>query len=182
MLKYKIPFDKKLFIEQTKLTLPYVYKDEYNKVRDSGIIAISLFSIGIIILLFGSELSTLFFAVGIFVVYDIHNKYENYNRLKDGHKRALREYLEDSEFTSFAIFEFRNDCLRFSNDYLSTWIKWDDFETYKIKKSHLLLIQKDKDQEVFVISESEVNEMEFQKIKNFIKERIEKTTYNNTYK
>jgi len=172
LLKYKIPFNKELFIKQTKLTLPYIYSKQYRKVKESAIFSISIISIGIIILSLGSELSTLFFVISVFGFYSLYINDENYKRIKNNHIRVVKEYLDKTIITSVGFFEFRDDCLRFSNDYLCTWIYWGEFESYKIKKSNLLLIQKEIKDEVLVIAESEVNKSEFLKIINFVQSKV----------
>lgn len=171
-MKYKIPFDEKLFIEQSRLTLPYVYINEYRKVRESIVIFIICFILGLAIIIGGSELGFLFFSIGIFSVYDFYWKNENYKNIKNNHIKFLREYHVDYGINSFGVFEFRHDCLRFTTDFLCSWVNWEDFKTYKVIKSNLILIQKEHYQDVFVIGESEVNEVEFKKILDFIKVKI----------
>ena len=155
MLKYKIPFNKELFIKQTKLTLPYIYSKQYRKVKESAIFSISIF-----------------FVISVFGFYSLYINDENYKRIKNNHIRVVKEYLDKTIITSVGFFEFRDDCLRFSNDYLCTWIYWGEFESYKIKKSNLLLIQKEIKDEVLVIAESEVNKSEFLKIINFVQSKV----------
>ncbi len=173
MLKYKIPFDKSIYIEQTILTLPYVYFKEQKKIKESAILAISFFLLGLVILLGGSDLSTLFFCIAIFVVFDLYVKHENFKTLKDAHIRNLKILLNENDIVSFGIFEFRDDCLRFSNDFYCTWIKWEDFKKYKVTKSNLLLIQKKNREDVLVIGKSEVNNTEFQKILSFVEKKMD---------
>jgi hypothetical protein len=172
LLKYKIPLNENLFIEQTKLTFPYVYFLEHKKLKESKIITFLLFSIGIVIQFFGSDISTLFFAFGIFQFFNFYSKNENYKEKTNNHLRVIKTVFKENEQTAFGLFHFNEDQLRYSNELCSTWIKWDDFESYKIIKSHLLLFQKDYLNEIFVISESEVNEIEFQRIIAFIEEKI----------
>jgi len=172
LLKYKIPFDNNLFVEQTKLTLPYVYSDVFSRMKDSRLVAIILFSTGFIILIAGSELSTLFFAIGVFAIYSTYLRHENYVSLKNDHLRILRKFAETNKSITFGIFEFRDDCLRVSNDFSCTWISWIEIKKYKISNQNLLLIPKNNKYEIFVLSEYEVGKEEFEQILDFIKKRI----------
>lgn len=172
MLKYKISFDKKVFIDQVKLILPYIYPKAKKKVQDASIFTISMLAIGIIILFIGSEVSTLFFAIGIFGVFDLYFKYEKFKNIKDGHIRAVKAYIEKENFHSDGSFDFRDDCVRFSNDFICTWINWNDFEKFAIKKSNLLLVPKINKEDVLVIGEKEITSDEFNKVLKFVKSKI----------
>lgn len=172
MLKYKIPFDEKIYIEQTILTLPYIYSVEYKKIKEASIIAILFFVVGLLILIGDSDLSTLFFCIAIFVVFDLYVKNENYKRLKDSHIRNLKQLLSENELTSFGIFEFTDDFLRFSNDFMCAFINWKDISNYKIKKNNLLIIPKKHPEETYVIGKAEVNKRDFEKILSFVKEKV----------
>lgn len=171
-MKYTIPFDKRLYIKQTKLTLPYIYSNERKEIKNLTIFNVLIFAIGIIILFFGSELSTLFFIVGIFGIFNLYSKQENYKRLKDTYIRNTKENIENSEVISSGTFEFKKDCLRFSTDYVCSWVNWKDLKEYKIKESNLLLIHRKIDNEVYIIGESEVTKPEFQEILKFVKGKV----------
>ncbi|MEW7292859.1 hypothetical protein [Aquimarina sp. 2304DJ70-9] len=171
-MKYQIPFDEKLYIEQTKLTFPYIFPKEYKKMKESLIISCICFILGLSILIGGSELSTLFFVIGIFAIFDLYFKNEKYTGLKNDYTRNLKSLFKENEVTTTGIFELNDHCLRYSNDYLCNWTNWEDFQKYKIVKSNLLLIQKENYGEVFVIGKSEVGEEDFQNILNFVHEKI----------
>ncbi len=173
-MKNKIPFDKHLYIEQTRLTFPYIFHEEYKKMKESAIIACVFFIIGFSILIAGSELSTLFFIVGIYAVFDLYYKNERYVGLKNDYTRNLKKLLEENELTKMGTFELNDNCLRYSNDYLCNWTNWEDFLKFKIIKSNLVLIKKENCEETYVIGESEVGVVEFQNILNFVKEKIKK--------
>ena len=97
---------------------------------------------------------------------------ETYTELKNSYIRSLRDFLDRNEVTTSGIFDFREDCLRLSNDYLCTWIYWEDFYKYKIVKSNLLLFPKEISQKILVIGKSEVGKKDFQNILDFVKEKI----------
>ncbi|WP_158974977.1 hypothetical protein [Cellulophaga sp. L1A9] len=136
--------------------MPYIYSIEYKKIKNTAIFTLSFLSAGIIILHFGSELNTLFFTVGIFRIFILNKKI-----IKNRHIRATRELTENGEIISFGIFKLANNCLRFSNDYSCTWLFWKDFKKYKVKNANLLLVPKLFKEDIFVISESEVDKNDF---------------------
>ncbi|TYA71786.1 hypothetical protein [Seonamhaeicola marinus] len=176
MFKYKIPFNKNLYVEQTILSLPYIYHFQRKQIKETTIAIIILISLGIIILFFGSDVSILFFCVAIFLIFDLYTKSENLRSSKDQYIRMLRDYLNDSESqnisSSYGIFEFCHDSLRLSDEFSCTWYYWSDFRKYKVSKSNLLLILKECPENVLVIGESEVSKIEFQKILKFIETKI----------
>ena len=173
MLKYIIPFDEKLFVEQTILTLPYLYPDEVKKIKHSKFFTLLMFGIGGVILMTGSELSTLFFAIGIFGIFDLYWRQERYRNLKDDHIRVIRSFAQSENGITNGIFEFNDICVRFSNDFLCTWINWDDFENYRIKKSNLILIPIESKKDIMVLGESEISIVEFERVVDFVKSKLD---------
>ncbi|HPF12357.1 MAG TPA: hypothetical protein PKW08_13065 [Flavobacteriaceae bacterium] len=172
MLKYQIPFDKELFVKQFRKASIYYLKAEYNRVKRSAFNTLALLILGFIILLMGSELSTLFFVMGIFSMFLLYHKNENYRQTKSDFMRMVREYAEEIDPQTPGIFEFRDDCLRFSNNLICTWMKWGEFKKYKVHELDLIFIPKNIKDQVFVINECEVGKTEFQRIRAFVKNKI----------
>lgn len=170
-MKFKIPFDEQLFLKQTKLTLPYIYSDQYKEISLLTKIVYALFTIGIIIQLAGSDVATIFFFIGIFLIFILYSKKENYKEIKINHIRTLKELLIDSP-NSYGIFEFNEDRLLLSTEFLCSWFYWSDFKKFKIIKSNLLLFEKDYSNNILVISKCELNNGEFEEIIDFIQKKI----------
>lgn len=134
--------------------------------------SVIFFSTGMLLFAFGQELGALLISIAFFGVLNLYFKQENYKRIKDSHIRFIKKKIH--EFETYGEFEFKNDCLRYSNEYYCTWVNWHHFKTFKIKKSNLILIDKRDKENIFMIGESEVNPKEFQKILNFVKLKIPK--------
>ena len=170
-MKFKIPFDEQLFLKQTKLTLPYVYADQYKRIKLLTKIVYALFSIGIIIQIAGSDVATIFFFIGILLFFILYSKSENYRETKINHIRNLKNILLYSPSSS-GVFEFKEDRLILSTDFLCSWFYWSDFKKFKIIKSNLLLFEKDYSNNILVISKCELNNGEFEEIIDFIQKKI----------
>ena len=140
--------------------------------KESFILTISLMLVGTLILLTGSELSTLFFVIGIFTTFNLYFRYENYTGMKNDHMRNTRDFLKDFELEYYGVFEFRDDCIRYIGESYCKWVNWIDFKEYKIKDSNLILIQKNFQEQVLVIGESEIGKTEFQKVIRFVDSKI----------
>ncbi|APZ47858.1 hypothetical protein BW723_16845 [Polaribacter reichenbachii] len=170
-MKFKIPFDDKLFLEQTKLTIPFIYANQYKKIKELRLSVSILFGIGIIIQITGSDVSTLFFFLGILLFFVLYSKIENYKELKTNYIRSIKELLFYTPNT-FGIFEFNEDRLLLSTDHLCSWYYWSDFSEFKIVKSSLLLFEKECSYNILVISKCELNTGEFERIINFVQKKI----------
>ena len=86
--------------------------------------------------------------------------------------RILREYLIDLPTGSSGLFEFREDCFRFSNEFVCSWINWMELEKFDIDGQDLLLIPKNLEDQIFVINESEVGTTDFKRIIDYINNKV----------
>ncbi len=172
MILLDLPFNQGLFLRQTKLTFRYIYEEEYLKTRRSLIFTVVFIVIGMILLSFESELSTLFFAIAVYGLFMIHNSREPFQRLKDNHMREIRKLLSSSEINFSATLNLTDKALRVQYENLCSFNYWSDFEQLKIKKGHLLLIPLENKKNTIVISEAEVTSITFEELYSFLREKI----------
>lgn len=173
MITLELPFNQELYLQQTKITFRYVYEKDYLKIRRSVIFTTVSILIGIILLLFRSELSTLFFAIAVYGIMIIHGRQEHYQRLKDGHLREIRKLLTLPEFEFSASLILTEKALRVHYENHCSFTYWSDFEELKRKKEHLILIPMENKENTMVISKSEVTSISFDKLYSFLREKIE---------
>ena len=119
-------------------------------------------------------LATIFIFLGL---YAINGKYKEY-------KKIYFQYLPNdkaNDILNHASFEFTHDYLNFRIRKVSQKINWTDILNYKlINTKHIVLFNKESEKNL-IISETEMDKSDFKKVVEFIKEKVEKTTYNNVY-
>ncbi|ARN77258.1 hypothetical protein BST97_04270 [Nonlabens spongiae] len=133
MITLELPFNQELYLQQTKITFRYVYEKDFLKIRRSVIFTTVFILIGIILLFFGNELSTLFFAIAVYGLIMIHVHQESYQRLKDGHLREIRKLLSSPELNLSASLILTEKALRVHYENHCSFTYCSDFEELKRK-------------------------------------------------
>ncbi|EWH10944.1 hypothetical protein KLA_16085 [Cellulophaga geojensis KL-A] len=112
------------------------------------------------------------------MLYWINDKYKEY-------KKVYFKYLPKEkalEMLHYGSFKFTNDCLIYSNKNILQEINWTEILSYNLIDSvHIILLGRNDKEHNFIISETEMDKSDFQKVLEFIKERVKKTTYNTVY-
>ena len=113
-----------------------------------------------------------------FGLYFLNGKYKEY-------EKTYFEYLPKekvSEMLKHGSFEFTNEKLIYRSKNFCEKINWTELLSYSLVGSkHIVLFRKNKTGNNLIISETEMDKSDFKKVVEFIKERVEKTTYNNVY-
>ena len=173
-MKYIIPFDPNIFIEQTQLILPYILYKQRDEVKKALGVVIIFIVLGIVFLLADHELNALFFSVSIFCVFNLYFKNEKYRDFKFEYLRQLRNEIERTDPLFDGIFEFRDECVRISNNNSCTWNNWNSYKGYKIVKSNLILFHKTEPNRIIVIDKAEVGANNFMQILEFVQGKLGK--------
>lgn len=85
----------------------------------------------------------------------------------------IKAYIaEENKIPKYGVFEFKEDCLVFLDDFSETTTDWGDFQEYKIVKSNLLMMRNKEQGDIMVIGKSEIGESEFKKVISFVKRKI----------
>lgn len=172
-MKYKIPFDLELFYRQTEITLPYVFSKAYAKRKEIIIWSIVFLVLGISILIGGNNIGALFLAFSAIACFNLFWNNDKYVELQNDYMSRLKAYFEkENKIPEYGVFEFKEDCLIFADNFSQTETKWEKFQEYKIVKSSLLLMRNSEQGDIMVIGKSEVGETEFNKITTFVKRKL----------
>jgi hypothetical protein len=172
-LKYKIPFNRELFYQQTEITLPYVFSDAFFRRKEAIIWSIIFLLLGISILISNRSFGALFLAFSAIAFYNLYWKNDKYKELKNDYMSRLKAHMnKENKIPKHGVFEFKEDSLVFSDDYSETITEWRNFQEYKIVKSNLLLMRNKEQGDIMVIGESEIGKLEFQKVISFVKRKF----------
>lgn len=171
-MKYKIPFEEKLHLKQTKITLPYIFEEAYYKVVEMSILFVVFFILGVILLIFEIELGSLLLGISAITGFGLYWRNDRYKELKNDYMSRLNDYLKKNKVSSYGIFEFNDTDLTFIDENSTTVTKWEDFQQYKVVKSNLLMMRKKELGDILVVGKSEVKEGEFEKIVSFVKGKM----------
>ena len=172
-MRYKIPFDLELYYKQTEITLPFVFSKAYAKRKEIIIWSIVFLVLGISILIGGNNIGALFLVFSAIAGSNLFWNNDKYIELKNDYMTRLKEYLEEeNKIPEYGVFELKEDCLIFIDNFSTTETKWEDFQEYKIVKSSLLLMRNSEQGDIMVIGESEIGELDFQKVTTFVKRKI----------
>lgn len=172
-MKFDIPFNSEIYLSQTQLIIPLVYKDYLKSVRESIIVGLISIILGVFIIIGKSNLGNVFIILGIGFLIKSLTKFNLYNKLKKTHLKLTKESLlkNESEFGN-GVFEFTSQSLKYSTKSEIRDINWNEFEGFKIVKSNLLLILNQKNGEIVAIGKKEIGNEYFKKIVDFIKLKL----------
>jgi hypothetical protein len=112
------------------------------------------------------------------MLYWINDKYREY-------KKIYFKYLPKEKalkMLHYGSFQFTDDCLIYRNKNIIQKINWTELLSYNLIDSvHIVLLRRNENEHNLIISETEMDKSDFQKVIGFIKERVKKTTYNTVY-
>jgi hypothetical protein len=172
-LKFKIPFDKKTYLNQVKLLIPIVYSDLKRRITSALIFGITLLILGLAMVFSGTNLGFVFIITGVILLINSYLNTKKYKTNRETYlnlvEQNLIEKLTDYEY---GIFEFNDDNLTFSNKTQNRIFKWTEFQDYKIIERNLFLVLDKYKGEIYVIGEKEINNTNFKKVIEFVKSRI----------
>jgi hypothetical protein len=172
-LKFEIPFNSDIYLNQTELIIRYIYKSYLKDARESLFVGLISILIGISIIIGKSFLGIVFVLLGIFYTLKSYPKFQIYNKLvSTSLKKESESFAKVESDFSNGIFEFRADSLKFYDNNISRDIKWIDFKGFKLIKSNLLLILEPDKGDIMIIGESEVGIDNFKKIVEFVKHKL----------
>ncbi|WP_298903440.1 hypothetical protein [uncultured Psychroserpens sp.] len=123
------------------------------------------------LLLLGAVLSFFWF-------YMLNGTYKTY-------KKVYLEYLpanKVSEMLHFGSFKFTDESLIYESKRNHQDINWTDILNYKVVNSiHIVMFRKNKDEHNLIISETQMDASDFQKVLGFLKEKVKKRPYDSVF-
>ena len=172
-MKFEIPFNKEIYLNQIKLIIPLTYSDYYKKVKESLIVGLISIGLGIFIIMGKSSLGYLFITLGIVSSINSYIKFKEYRNLKKIHLTIIEEKLSETSISlENGIIEFNEVYLTYIDKTQSRQLNWAEFDGYKIIKSNLLLVLDQKKGDIMVIGEDEIGSENFKKIIEFVKTKL----------
>ncbi len=106
------------------------------------------------------------------------------NKRYKAYREIYLEYIPDhnvNDMLHHGSFECTNAYLNYKNKKVNQKIHWTEISSYKlIKSQHIVLFHKDAKKNS-IISETEMDALDFKVVIDFIKQRVKKTTYNRPY-
>ncbi|WP_299626830.1 hypothetical protein [uncultured Tenacibaculum sp.] len=131
-MKFEIPFNSDIYLNQTKLIIPLIYKPYLKDVRESLIVGIISTLIGISIIIGKSYLGIVFIVMGVFYLVKAYPKFELYKKLKSTYFEKIKEKVAEVESDfGIGIFEFKDDSIGYADKNITRDIKWTEFKEYK---------------------------------------------------
>ncbi|MGB3607170.1 hypothetical protein [Psychroserpens sp.] len=172
-MKFDIPFKSEIYLNQTQLIIPMIYRHYFKDARESLIVGLISTSLGISIIIGKSYLGIVFIALGTWFIIKSYPKFKLYNTLKKTHLKLTKEKLSESE-SDFGngIFEFTENSLKYIDKLQTRDIEWTEFKDFKIVESNLLLILDQEKGDIMAIGENEIGIENFVKIIDFVKTKL----------
>lgn len=175
-MKFKIPFDKKIYDEQMKLQFDNVWSKGFNKNKSVLYMAIPTFIVGVLVVYGNGNVGYIFIVLGLFYFYKYYEFYQLYNKNK---KRYFSESealsIEQSEIQDISVFEFNDKYLRYKCFKCDFKLDWSLFTDYEIINDNVFIKTKDINH-VYIVGKNEVGTSEFNEIIEFLKIKIKKTS------
>ena len=172
-MKFEIPFKSDIFLDQTELIIPLIYKAYLKDARESLIVGLTSTLIGVSIIIGKSYLGIVFIVLGVFFIIKSYPKFKLYNNLKINHLKKTKEKVTEME-SNFGngIFEFKEESIKYVDKNTKRDIKWTDFKGFKVKESNLLMILEPDKGDIMIIGKNEVGGENFEKIIEFVKTKL----------
>ncbi|MFD1014642.1 hypothetical protein [Winogradskyella rapida] len=172
-MKFEIPFNSDIYLNQTELIIPFIYKPYLKDARESLIVGLTSTLIGISIIIGKSNLGFVFILMGIFYIIKAYPKFQLYNKLKSTYFEKIKEKVVEVESNyGNGIFEFKDDSIEYADKNITRDIKWTEFKGFKVMKSNLLMILEPDKGDIMIIGENEVGSQNFQRIVEFVKHKL----------
>ena len=172
-MKFIIPFDEKIFLNQTEISIPYVFSDSLKKVKQSLFVSLISTLMGVILLVNKSSLGYFFIVSGFSFLINSYFKYDLYKNLKIKYLEITKQKLiENKGVIKEGIFNITKDYLNYSDVKSNRKIKWSEFNGYKITKDNLLLFIEPLDGDIMVISKSEIGKNQFKQLIELTKQNL----------
>ncbi|QNK78197.1 hypothetical protein H7F37_03700 [Winogradskyella sp. PAMC22761] len=172
-MKFEIPFNSDIYLNQTELTIPLIYKPYLKDARESLIVGLISTLIGISIIMGKSYLGIVFIVLGIFYIVKAYPKFQLYNKLKSTYFEKIKEKVAEveSDFGN-GIFEFKDESIKYVDKNITRDIKWTEFKGFKIKESNLLMLLEPEKGDIMIIGENEIGSENFKKIVELVKTKL----------
>ena len=172
-MKFEIPFNSDIYLNQTELIIPLIYKPYLKDARESLIVGLISTLIGISIIIGKSYLGIVFIFMGVFYVVKAYPKFQLYKKLKSTYFQKIKEKVAEveSDFGN-GIFEFKDDSIGYADKNITRDIKWTEFKGYKVIESNLIMPLEPEKGDIMIIGESEIGNVNFQKIVDFVKTKL----------
>ncbi len=174
-MKFELPFEENLYREQVKLTFKIAWEKYLSETKKTGIIALILIAIGIIILYGEGNVGGLFVVVGIVLIVSASMRLNKYNDAKKTTENISSENILKWKENPISIWEFEEDYFRFKfygGDYK---INWDNFKYYNVVDTTLFFGFRENGN-WYSLSESELGKENFQKVAEFVNSKIKPAT------
>ncbi|WP_040282910.1 hypothetical protein, partial [Psychroserpens damuponensis] len=172
-LKFEIPFNADIYLNQTELIIPLIYKRYLKDARESLIVGLISTLIGITIIIGKSNLGIVFIILGVFYIVKAYPKFQLYYKLKSTYLEKIKEKVAEvqSDFGN-GIFEFKDESIKYIDKNITREIKWTEFKGFKIKDSNLLMLLEPEKGDILIIGESEIGSEGFKKIVDLVKTKL----------
>jgi hypothetical protein len=172
-LKFEIPFKSDIYLNQTELIIPFIYKPYLKDARESLIVGLISTLIGISIIIGKSYLGIVFIILGVFYVVKAYPKFQLYNKLKSTYFEKIKEKVAEveSDFGN-GIFEFKDESIKYVDKNITRDIKWTEFKGFKVMDSNLIMPLESEKGDIMIIGENEVGNEDFKKIVEFVKTKL----------
>ncbi|MDN3494285.1 hypothetical protein [Winogradskyella bathintestinalis] len=172
-MKFEIPFKSDIYLNQTELIIPLIYKPYLKDARESLIVGLISTLIGISIIIGKSYLGIVFIILGVFYVVKAYPKFQLYNKLKNTYFEKIKEKVAEveSDFGN-GIFEFKDESIKYIDKNITRDIKWTEFKGFKIKDANLLMLLEPEKGDIMIIGENEIGSESFKKIVELVKTKL----------
>jgi len=172
-LNFKLPFDKKTYLQQTQLGIPIIHSELIRRRRNSLISGLFFTALGTTILFRKGDIGVIFVLIGVISFFDCYLKNQKYTEFKNNIMSATKNHLKNDQYVpQFGVFDFNDDYVIYMDEIMCSKTKWSEFEDYKLVKSNLFLIRKKVDGDMLVLGKNEIGEMNFIKLIELTKSKI----------
>ena len=172
-LRFELPFDEALFIEQSKLIFDDAWAANIKKAKTNFVFIILAGVLSSILIIDDKPFG--YIMIGIFILSLVNsiNYFFVYKKKKKTFNTLINDEFEGLKNSETPIiWEFYEDTFLYKDYRMETKVNWSQFKKFRVLNKHLLIDLNTGIQTSFMLAESEVGKDQFDKIITFLNRKI----------
>ncbi len=172
-MKFEIPFNEMIFIDQTNLIFKNHWSKNLKKNRKRLFVGIPMILLGSFIIYLKSNLGYLYLVIGLHFLINFFEYYSYYKKNKKAFYEIINSEIEgQNNSKQDCIWQFNDDYFFYKDFKYETKIMWKTFKSYRVIENNLFLDINVGNNSSYIIGESEIGNENFLKLTEFIKNKI----------
>ncbi|KJD31053.1 hypothetical protein PK35_16830 [Tamlana nanhaiensis] len=179
-MKFEIPFKEEIYKEQMTLNFNTAWKENLKKNKKRLIWAIPMILIGGLIIYGENYLGFVFIGIGIHYLINFYDYNSYYKKSKTKFFDLVEaEIVGQKNANELSVWEFDENYFGYKDYKYEAKINWEAFNNNRIIERNLFLDLNVGNNSSYVLGESEIGIENFQKITEFVKNKMDKKPVHN---